>query len=234
MTTAWNIYCDESCHLERDGATHMVIGALACPKVRAREIADALRAIKRKHGIHPKLELKWTKVSPKTIGLFSDYLDYFLNEKQLMFRAVVIQKDQLDHHRFGQTHDEFYYKMYFLLLAHMPLPVAADQYIYLDIKDTRSEEKVQKLARILRADMDYGQDVIKRVQHIRSDEAEQAQLADILIGAIGYVKRGLRTSPAKMALIEQLRSRTRLTLTKTTAVSASKINLFMWKGSVGA
>lgn len=230
----WNIYCDESCHLEFDRQSHMVLGALACPTDRARDIADTLRAVKKKHEIPSKLELKWTKVSPKKLQLYKDYLNVFLRESQLHFRAIVIQKDQLDHRRHDQTHDDFYYKMYFLLLAHMPMPENAEQYIYLDIKDTRSEAKARKLERILQTSLDNGTDVIKRVQHIRSEEAEQAQLADLLIGAVGYVNRDLTTSAAKRALISYLRNRTHLSMTKTTPLYASKINLFVWKGGEGA
>lgn len=231
--TPWNIYCDESCHLENDGSSHMVIGALACPKARAREIADAIREIKKRHGIHPKLELKWTKVSPQKVALYRECLDYFLEHGELRFRAVVIEKKQLDHVKFAQTHDDFYYKMFFLLLAYMQLPSDAEQYIYLDIKDTRSEEKVKTLHRILCRDLDRSAEVIKRVQHIRSEEVQQAQLADLLIGAIAVAQRGSQ-SAAKLELIKQLQERTNLSLTKTTAVSAEKINLLMWKGAVGA
>jgi hypothetical protein len=229
----WNIYCDESCHLEFDRQSYMVMGALACPTERARHIAESLRAIKKKHGIPPKLELKWTKVSPKKWSLYRDYLNFFLKEPLLNFRAVVIQKDVLEHRRHDQTHDEFYYKMYFLLLANMPVPAQSEQYIYLDIKDTKSEDKVQKLERILRAKLDLGQEVIKRVQHIRSEEVEQAQLADLLIGAVGYANRRLTTSVAKRSLISHIAKQTQLSLTKTTALYEPKINLFMWTGDSG-
>jgi len=230
----WNIYCDESCHLELDQQSHMVMGALACPTARARDIAESLRALKVKHGVHPRLELKWTKVAPKKLALYKDYFNFFLNERDLRFRAVVIQKDSIDHGRHEQTHDDFYYKMYFLLLAHMPLPSNAEQYIYLDIKDTRSAAKARKLQRILCNDIDCGVEVIKRVQHIRSEEVEQAQLADLLIGAISYVNRDLTNSAAKRELITQLTKHTRLSLTKTTPVRAYKVNLFRWKASESA
>jgi len=36
------------------------------------------------------------------------------------FRSVVVpNKDALEHGAFGQTHDEFYYKMWYLLLTHL-------------------------------------------------------------------------------------------------------------------
>jgi len=32
MTNIYNIYCDESCHLENDGEKVMVLGAIWCPR----------------------------------------------------------------------------------------------------------------------------------------------------------------------------------------------------------
>ena len=34
----YNIYSDESCHLEHDGNDIMVIGGILCPKSKAKEI----------------------------------------------------------------------------------------------------------------------------------------------------------------------------------------------------
>ena len=31
MSTTYNVYCDESCHLENDGQKAMVLGAIWCP-----------------------------------------------------------------------------------------------------------------------------------------------------------------------------------------------------------
>lgn len=31
MSTVYNLYCDESCHLENDGQKAMVLGAVWCP-----------------------------------------------------------------------------------------------------------------------------------------------------------------------------------------------------------
>lgn len=32
MSEFFNIYCDESCHLENDGQKSMVLGAVSCPR----------------------------------------------------------------------------------------------------------------------------------------------------------------------------------------------------------
>jgi len=63
--TIYNVYCDESCHLERDHQKAMVLGALWCPMDRSREFSEDIRRLKTKHGLSTKFEIKWTKVSPE-------------------------------------------------------------------------------------------------------------------------------------------------------------------------
>ena len=43
-----NIYCDESCHLENDGETAMVLGAVFCPVNKKKEIFERLFELKKK------------------------------------------------------------------------------------------------------------------------------------------------------------------------------------------
>lgn len=62
--TAFNIYCDESCHLEHDIHSSMIIGAVSCPEGRAHEIAERIRELKTRHGLPRWFEVKWTKLSP--------------------------------------------------------------------------------------------------------------------------------------------------------------------------
>jgi len=57
MTTTYNIYCDESCHLEHDRQPVMVLGAVWCPLEKSREISVRLREIKTRHDLPPKFEL---------------------------------------------------------------------------------------------------------------------------------------------------------------------------------
>ncbi len=48
-TTLYNVYCDESCHLENDGQPIMVLGVIWCPKDDARRLGTELRDIKARH-----------------------------------------------------------------------------------------------------------------------------------------------------------------------------------------
>lgn len=225
-----NIYCDESCHLEHDHQKAMVLGAVWCPQTHRAAIARAIRELKAKHGLQTNFEIKWTKVSPAKLGFYRELIDLFFSDERLHFRALVIpDKSKLNHDAFSQDHDTFYYKMFFQLLK--VIFEDDNRYsIYLDIKDTRGQEKVNKLHEVLcNSQYDFDREMIERVQQVHSHEVEQLQLTDLLIGAISYVQRGLESSPAKMALIEHVRAKSNLSLLKSTFPSERKFNLFIWQ-----
>lgn len=229
MSLAFNVYCDESCHLEHDSSKVMVLGAVWCPQERVRELGVRLREIKKEHGLSPTFELKWTKVGPAKLPYYREVLDYFFDEASLHFRALVVpDKSRLDHAAYHQDHDTFYYKMYFDLLKVLFDPKAQYQ-IFLDIKDTKSQHKVDHLKEVLRsAHYDAQKSMIRKIQQIRSHESELLQLADLLIGAVGYANRGLSGSPAKLALVKRMRERSGYTLIRNTYLREDKVNLFVW------
>lgn len=230
MKPTYNVYCDESCHLENDRQKAMVIGAVSCPLDKTREIAVRLREIKQKHGLPAHFEVKWTKVSPAKKALYLDLVDYFFDDDDLHFRALVVpDKSLLRHDAFpGQDHDGWYYKMYFDMLKVIFRPEARYR-IYLDIKDTRGAQKAAKLHEVLCNNMyDFSREVIERLQLVHSHEIEQLQLADLLIGAVAYLNRGLEGNDGKMAIIERMKKRSGYSLTKTTLLREEKVNIFRW------
>lgn len=227
-----NIYCDESGHLEKDNVPVMVLGALWCDKNKAHGIAKRLREIKEAHGFPSFLEAKWTKISPARKDYYLALLDYFFDDDDLHFRAIVIpNKAKLDHARFAQNHDTWYYKMYFELLRVLIDP-ESEHYVYLDMKDTRGGSKTAKLQEVLCNDaLDFNREIIKPIQQVRSHQVEQVQLVDLLIGAVSYVNRGLSENSAKVAFVERMRERSGHTLTKSTLLRESKVNLLVWEAS---
>ena len=232
MNVEYNIYCDESCHLQNDGINVMVLGAVWCPKGKRKEIFEEIREIKKAHGMKKTFEVKWNKVSSPKVDFYQNIIDYFFDNKDIYFRALVVpEKSLLNHELFNQTHDEFYYKMYFDLLKVIFSPY--DSYnVYIDIKDTQSQEKVNKLTEVLRNNRyDYEQEIIKKIQHVNSKEVELLQVADLLIGAIGYLNRGLTTSESKLQLIERIQERSGYSLMQTTLLRENKTNIFIWKSS---
>jgi hypothetical protein len=226
----YNIYCDESCHLRRNDEKVMVLGALMCSKIRRREISRRVREIKMAHGFNPAFEIKMNKVSPGKMRFYLDLLDYFFDNDDLHFRAVVIpDKTTLLQEDFRQTHDGVYYKMLFNLVRILLDPRNA-YHIYIDRKDSHSGEKARELHRILcNSHYDFQQSIIRQVKPVHSHESELLQLCDLLTGLIAYVNRGLVGNAAKLALIDRMRKRSGYTLMKTTLFKEQKVNLLIWK-----
>ena len=228
MSTAINIYCDESRHLENDGHDAMVLGATWCPADKAREIAVRLREIKQRHGLSPELELKWTKVSPSKLAYYLDVVDYYFDDDDLHSRALVADKRGLHHEDFSQDHDTWYYKMYFDLLKILFTP-GGEYSIFIDIKDTHTGRKLRKLHDVLCNNIyDFDRRIISTVQGVSSHEVQQVQLTDLLIGAVGYANSGRSGSAAKLALVDRIRQRSGYSLRRTTLFREDKLNLFHW------
>lgn len=230
MAESFNIYLDESCHLEHDGISAMVLGAVWCPLDRTVEISRRIQEIKRDHHMAPTFEVKWVKVSPAGYDLYLDLIKFFFDDDDLHFRGLVIpDKTVLDHGRFHQDHNQWYYKMCFTLLETIVSP--RDRYsIYLDIKDTHSATKGLKLREVLcNHRHDFGCQMIERVQPIRSEESPPMQLADLLIGALAYKVRGLETSSAKLGLVKRIERQTKWPLGETTWLREPKFNVLRWK-----
>jgi len=226
----YNVYCDESCHLENDNINVMVLGAIWCLKEKKESIFKRIREIKVEFGLSKDFEIKWNKVSPARKDFYLRLVDYFFDDDDIHFRALVVpDKSILNHEQFKQTHDDFYYKMYFDLLKVIFVPTHAYN-IYIDIKDTKSQQKVELLTKILRTNhYDYDKKIIKHVQQIKSHEVELLPLADLLIGAIGYYQRGLQTNSGKMAIIKRIQERSGYSLNNSTLYREDKLNLFVWK-----
>lgn len=225
-----NVYCDESCHLEHDKIPVMLIGCVWCDINEKDRAFKNLRSLKVKHGMKPYWELKWNAVSKQKLAYYLDVLDYFFSCQDLHFRVLVVpDKSKLQHERYGQTHDSFYYKMYFDMLKTILSP--QNEYnIYMDIKDTRGTEKIRRLEDVLCNNAyDFDHKMIKRIQHVKSHEVELVELADFLIGAVGYLNRNLKSCEAKLQIIERIKELSHYSLTKSTLVKEDKFNIFIWK-----
>ena len=119
--------------------------------------------------------------------------------------------------------------MYFNLLKTIIVP--GDYYeVYIDIKDTQSEQKVKKLKEVIsNTHYDFDQSMIRRIQQVDSKEVELVQLTDLLLGAIVYFQRGLDGSQAKLNLINLLKKKSGYSLTRSTLYKEDKFNLFFWR-----
>ncbi len=226
----YNIYCDESCHLPHDDSDVMVIGGISCLENKSHEINEKIRSIKKRHGVFEFAEIKWTKVSSSKLEMFKELVDLFFDYSFLSFRAVVANnKQKLNFDVFSHlSYDDWYYRIYYLVLKDL-IDVNQSYRIYLDIKDTKSRQKTKKLQEVLNRSLYcFYNEVVLRVQEVRSDQIQLLQLADLLIGAVCYANRGLKTNPAKLELIDHIQEKTITPLNCCTSRSESKFNIFLW------
>ncbi len=223
----YNIYCDESCHLENDRQPIMALGAVWCNKNEAKRLAQEIAELKRRHNANG--ELKWVKVCNSREKFYLDLVNWFFAEKAIHFRAlVVLEKNRLNHDLFNDnSHDNFYYKMYFSLLNKLLSPESKYD-IYLDIKDTRSAEKNHKLKEVLCNDRyDFTGEMIGELKNIRSHDSHLLQIADFLLGALSYKHRGLNKNETKLKVIDQI-ERKGYQLTSSTPLREDKFNIFLF------
>ena len=227
------IYIDESCHLEHDRMPIMCIGYIKIDAENYSKYKNDIKAIKLKH--HAPTEIKWNKVSTSRLPLYKDIIDYFF-ETDIQFRAILVKnKSQLNHEKFNKgDHNSFYYTLVFLLLRNPWVNLSEDAFkVILDIKDTRGKERLNKLDTRLKEEYLKKHNTISPFnffQHIRSDENEFLQLADLFIGAITYRARRKHkeenTSVAKKEIINYLEKKSGYVLHDGTNPFEEKFNIF--------
>ena len=222
MSKTFNLYCDESTHLIHDGHPYMLLSYISIAYPQIRLAKEEIKAIKRKFNYTE--ELKWTNVHSATYKVYAELVDwFFMND--LEFRAVVVDKSQIDEKRADYSFNDFYFRMYFQLL-HTKVDFQNRYNVFLDIKDTCGGEKLEKMKKIMSYNSSIG-----TLQFIPSRESVFIQLADVLMGAINYNLRIQKGDVkgnviAKLKLIEKIKRHSNISLNTTTPLSRNKFNLF--------
>lgn len=104
MSKTFNIYCDESTHLIHDGHPYMLLGYISIAYPQIRIAKQEIKAIKSRHNYDE--EFKWTNVHDATYKVYAELIDwFFMND--LEFRAVVVDKSQIDETRPEYTFNDF-------------------------------------------------------------------------------------------------------------------------------
>ncbi len=217
MNKTFNIYCDESCHIENDHKPFLFLGKVSVAYNQVKLHTEYINDLKKKHNFYA--EIKWTSVSKSKLRFYEELIDYFFST-DIQFRAIGVEKKKINNPAFDQTYDDFYYKMYYYLLNHN-LNSLYHYNVYLDIKDTLSAIKVNKLKNILNTK--FG--IFRNVQNIRSHESVLLQLTDLIMGAISYHHNDTeKANAAKVKLIEKIKHHSGAELDRTNY--SEKLNLF--------
>ncbi len=222
----YNLFVDESCHLEHDHIPVMCIGYIKVPAAVYGQLYGQFEKIKAKHLTFG--EIKWNKFSTSRLALYKELVDFFFCTP-LEFRCVLVKyKDRLNNLDFNQgSHDNFYYKMTYYLLR--PNPSNLQFRIFMDIKDTKGKQKLKKITEVF-DNHHRGNSPFVHFQHLRSNENVFFQLADLFIGAVTYKARVMNKefvgNPIKLEFIEYLEHASGFSIHEGTAPWETKFNIF--------
>lgn len=206
----YHIYCDES-RQTRD--RFMVLGGLI---LRADDVSlfnDTIQKFRNETKMFA--ELKWTKVSRSKLSVYRRFVDYFFalnNTDRLFFRCIIIDNHQIDYKKFSKGDKELgFYKFFYQLLLHCFGKFAKEDSRYIILFDERtSKYKLGTFKVVLNRGIKktYGltSDAVRSVEARESRGSNLIQLADILMGAIGFQKNGFHllagSSQARVELPE--------------------------------
>ena len=204
MSTTYNIYIDESCHLQDDKSEVMCIGYTKINRDDYEVLKKVIKAIKLKH--NSPTEVKWNKLSSSRWELYKELIDFFFRSN-IEFKSVLVKNKQNLGRYNREDQNSYYYRTLKILLNNKQSESDEEYRVYLDFKDTRGKTRLLLLEKELNA-FHNENSPYKYFQHLHSDENEFLQLTDLFIGAICYKARKEYTkenaSPIRKKVIDYL------------------------------
>lgn len=227
MANDINIYCDESRYSNADDP-YLIIGAVKCLRDKKPEIVSDLNAIKAKYGIGG--EFGWKTASKSKGDFYKAVIDWFSACDDLCFRCVVVNKENL----WSSDDEDGFYVVYHQLLCHW-LEAGNTYHIYLDKKKNTRQKRVDTLRKKTAASMPHDCS-LACMEEVESRECALVQVADFLIGCMGYewnghtdLKKYPHASPFKIELCESLAiGLDRPSLRFSTWATERKFNVFVF------
>ncbi len=218
------VYCDESRH---DGAAQnrfMSIGSLWLPRSSKPELTRQFRNLRELVGLRG--EVKWSKVSAKKLDAYQKLVDFFFEQPDLRFRAIVVDQSKVDPIRFhGGDRELGFYKFYFEMLEKW-IESGNRYLVLLDFKRNEGADRHGTLRRVLE-NSTKGKAWIDDLTVIDSHESPLAQLNDVLTGAVAATWCGLKPGGPKEKLSARIAQRRGASLKMATAgPGICKFNLF--------
>lgn len=201
------VYCDESrldllTTKKKTTDRYMVIGSIWIPKDYRGSFKNKIKQIRAKYGVLYG-EMKWHTIAPSKLDFYKEIITLFFEEgNKVEFRCIVVDIEQVDLETYHESDPELgFYKFYYQLLYHWIKSEINNRYfIYTDIKTTRMRNRLSDLHDVLK-NACPGADIVS-VQAIPSKESVFIQLADLLIGAVGYSCHSYFLSQAKSDIVE--------------------------------
>ena len=220
-----SVFCDESSIDER----YMLIGGLWVDNTAIDSIRKDISSVRKRYSwFH---EYKWRKVGSISIPQYKELIDAFFNNN-ISFHCIIIDNKKVDHNLWNNGDKELgFYKFYYTLLSNK-LVSESDYSIFTDDRSNRSSSRLTDLRTFLtRTSTKLSNTNITLIQPTDSKTEDLIQLADILLGAVGYMWNNIqKVSKAKIEIckhIESFGNRLRFP----TLPSEEKFNIWLFRSN---
>ena len=162
-------------------------------------------------------ELKWTKVSRHYLEEYKSLVTLAMKlarEGRLHFKAVVFDTTQIDYSHHRNDKELGFYKFWYQFILHKFGPYAASDedrlLVFLDQRQTSYRLATLRDALNVGIRRRFGRrpNVVRTVQAVDSAKHDLIQIADVMMGAIGYHCNDCHlrpcASPAKQSMAEHI------------------------------
>lgn len=208
----WHVGCDES---GIDGQIYYGFGSLWMKYQRRGDFTRIIRELREKH--HMRDEIKWQKAhSKKYAQFYSALIEMFFKNSWLAFHCIVIRKGMVDKSFHDGDYDLAMRKHFTQLISTKVKAVIkahpnreCEFRIEVDPLPSRykkADEAFHKIANSMLKKELGGEALIKSVVTKDSKNSEHIQIADFLLGAVMSAFQGKASSPAKLAVANNIAS----------------------------
>ncbi len=219
------VYCDESSHTNSEARRYMVLGSLWLPRTGKPIVQARLNNLMRER--FGESEAKWSKVSDSFVQPYVEVVRVFLEEQQVRFRAIIVDRQRVDIDVYHKGDQELgFYKFYYQLLIHWLSPEHSYD-ILLDHKVNSIDNRLTTLRNVLNNKLGTT-GTVRLLEPINSRQSRLSQLCDVLTGAVAAsANDAIRRDSGKRQITDILASAMGWnSLNTATARSFQKFNLF--------
>lgn len=240
-TERFNVYCDESRHT--GSHKYVVLGGVWVRDGWEGIIGETWEKRLTDFESVPKF-VKWTKTPSVSSFFFSAYqrlVDLFFEFNRMdsiRFRAVVTKKMDFDMTHDDYCHGDFetgFHMLYYQLLSH-PCEPGSQYCFHLAERSKNTTQAGRYATTVLLGCLRKSkkQSFIPVIKSIKAQESLFVQIADILMGAVGYhfenLHKAPEASPGKVALASQIAGKLgRKDLIFSSPQSEKKFNVFRFR-----